>query len=234
MGAKPILLFDCLSLMVLLKYRTNVQYARGGVKWMSMNKKQIQTEQTKKKLADASRALFVQKGYKATSIEDIVAATGSSKGNIYYHFKSKEGLFLYLIDEWDREWEENWAAKEHLYHTSTEKIYGLAEQLILDDMNHPLTKAADEFFTGEKKENDIEERIALMFERHIQFNKQLVEQGIESGEFKADNADNLALILESTIIGLSQLSRGMEPEQALALYRQAASVFLYGIAKNKA
>ncbi|OVE53228.1 TetR family transcriptional regulator, partial [Chryseobacterium mucoviscidosis] len=83
--------------------------------------------------------------------------------------------------EWDREWEENWAAKEHLYHTSTEKIYGLAEQLILDDMNHPLTKAADEFFTGEKKENDIEERIALMFERHIQFNKQLVEQGIESG-----------------------------------------------------
>ncbi|PWW34630.1 TetR family transcriptional regulator [Paenibacillus pabuli] len=234
MGAKPILLFDCLSLMVLLKYRTNVQYARGGVKWMSMNKKQIQTEQTKKKLADASRALFVQKGYKATSIEDIVAATGSSKGNIYYHFKSKEGLFLYLIDEWDREWEENWAAKEHLYHTSTEKIYGLAEQLILDDMNHPLTKAADEFFTGEKKENDIEERIALMFERHIQFNKQLVEQGIESGEFKADNADNLALILESTIIGLSQLSRGMEPEQALALYRQAASVFLYGIAKDKA
>lgn len=233
MGAKPILLFDCLSLMVLLKYRTNVQYARGGVKWMSMNKKQIQTEQTKKKLADASRALFVQKGYKATSIEDIVAATGSSKGNIYYHFKSKEGLFLYLIDEWDREWEENWAAKEHLYHTSTEKIYGLAEQLILDDMNHPLTKAADEFFTGEKKENDIEERIALMFERHIQFNKQLVEQGIESGEFKADNADNLALILESTIIGLSQLSRGMEPEQALALYRQAASVFLYGIAKEK-
>ncbi len=201
---------------------------------MSMNKKQIQTEQTKKKLADASRALFVQKGYKATSIEDIVTATGSSKGNIYYHFKSKEGLFLYLIDEWDREWEENWAAKEHLYHTSTEKIYGLAEQLILDDMNHPLTKAADEFFTGEKKENDIEERIALMFERHIQFNKQLVEQGIESGEFKADNADNLALILESTIIGLSQLSRGMEPEQALALYRQAASVFLYGIAKDKA
>lgn len=200
---------------------------------MSMNKKQLQTEQTKKKLADASRALFVQKGYKATSIEDIVAATGSSKGNIYYHFKSKEGLFLYLIDEWDREWEENWAAKEHLYHTSTEKIYGLAEQLILDDMNHPLTKAADEFFTGEKKENDIEERIALMFERHIQFNKQLVEQGIESGEFKADNVDHLALILESTIIGLSQLSRGMEPEQALALYRQAASVYLYGIAKDK-
>ncbi|MGG4129915.1 TetR family transcriptional regulator C-terminal domain-containing protein [Paenibacillus illinoisensis] len=197
-----------------------------------MNKKQLQTEQTKKKLADASRALFVQKGYKATSIEDIVAATGSSKGNIYYHFKSKEGLFLYLIDEWDREWEENWASKEHLYKTSTEKIHGLMEQLVLDDMNHPLTKAADEFFTGEKKENDIEERIALMFERHIQFNRQLVQQGIENGEFKEDNVDHLALILESSIIGLSQLSRGMKSEEAVALYRQAANVFLHGISRS--
>lgn len=198
-----------------------------------LNKKQLQSEQTKKRLADASKALFVQKGYKATSIEDIVTATGSSKGNIYYHFKSKEGLFLYLIDEWDREWEESWMAKEHLYQTSTEKIFGLAEQLIMDDINHPLTKAADEFFTGEKKENDIEERIAVMFERHIQFNKQLIQEGIDSGEFNDQNVEHLALILESTIIGLSQMSRKLEPDQALGLYRQAASVFLYGIAKDK-
>ncbi|WP_184190848.1 TetR/AcrR family transcriptional regulator [Paenibacillus sp. JGP012] len=198
-----------------------------------MNKKQLQSEQTKKKLADASKALFVQKGYKATSIEDIVAATGSSKGNIYYHFKSKEGLFLYLIDEWDREWEASWSAKEHLYRTSTEKIYGLAEQLIMDDLNHPLTKAADEFFTGEKKENDIQERIAVMFERHIEFNKQLIQEGIDKGEFNQNNVEHLALILESIIIGLSQMSRKLEPEEALALYRQAAGVFLYGIAKDK-
>ncbi len=200
---------------------------------MNMNKKQLQSEQTKKKLADASKALFVQKGYKATSIEDIVAATGSSKGNIYYHFKSKEGLFLYLIDEWDREWEASWTAKEHLYRTSTEKIYGLAEQLIMDDLNHPLTKAADEFFTGEKKENDIQERIAVMFERHIEFNRQLIQEGIDKGEFNQNSVEHLALILESIIIGLSQMSRKLEPEEALALYRQAAGVFLYGIAKHK-
>lgn len=200
---------------------------------MSLNKKQLQSEQTKKKLADASKALFVQKGFKATSIEDIVAATGSSKGNIYYHFKSKEGLFLYLIDEWDREWEASWKSKVHLYHTSTEKIYGLAEQLIMDDINHPLTKAADEFFTGTQKENDIEERIAVLFERHIQFNKQLIQEGIDSGEFNEQNVDHLALILESTIIGLSQMSRKLEPDEALALYRQAAGVFLHGIAKDK-
>ena len=57
----------------------------------------------------------MQKGYKSTSIEEIVEATGD-KGNIYYHFKSKEGLFLYLVEEWDLEWEQKWNSKERLHH----------------------------------------------------------------------------------------------------------------------
>ena len=39
-----------------------------------MNKKKLQSEQTKRKVADAAKALFSQKGYKATSIEEIVEA----------------------------------------------------------------------------------------------------------------------------------------------------------------
>lgn len=66
-----------------------------------MNKKQQQSEETKRRIAEAAKALFMQKGYRSTSIENIVEATGSSKGNIYYHFKSKEGLFLHLIEEWN-------------------------------------------------------------------------------------------------------------------------------------
>jgi AcrR family transcriptional regulator len=201
-----------------------------GVK--RVNKKKLQSEQTKKKVADASRALFVQKGYKATSIEDIVAATGSSKGNIYYHFKSKEGLFLYLIGEWEREWEQKWQEKESLYKTSTEKLYGFAEHMVLDDLNHPLTKAADEFFRNEEKENDIEERISEMVAGHLRFNQQLIKQGIENGEFKHNNAENLAIILESLIIGLSQMSRKSNQEDVLVLYNQAIKVFLHGIADN--
>ncbi|AJS57254.1 TetR/AcrR family transcriptional regulator [Paenibacillus sp. IHBB 10380] len=197
-----------------------------------MNKKKLQSEQTKKKVADASRALFVQKGYKATSIEDIVTATGSSKGNIYYHFKSKEGLFLYLIGEWEREWEQKWQEKESLYKTSTEKLYGFAEQMILDDLNHPLTKAADEFFRNEEKENDIEERISEMVAGHLRFNQQLIQQGIENGEFKHNNVENLAIILESLIIGLSQMSRKSNQEDVLVLYNQAIKVFLHGITDN--
>lgn len=198
-----------------------------------MNKKQLQSEQTKKRVAEAARALFVQKGYKATSIEDIVDATASSKGNIYYHFKSKEGLFLYLIDEWDREWEQKWQQKESMYTTTTAKLYGIAEQMVLDDLNHPLTKATDEFFNNEEKTTDVEDRISEMVARHLKFNQNLIQEGIDNGEFRNDNAENLAVVFESIIIGLSQMSRRKStPEEVLTIYNLAMKVFLYGVAHN--
>lgn len=195
-----------------------------------MNKKQIQSEQTRKKIADAARHLFVQKGYKATSIEEITAATGSSKGNLYYHFKSKEGLFLYLLDEWDREWIAKWREKEHLYTTATEKMCGFAEQMVREDLNHPLTKAADEFFIGNDKTCEVEERLAEMVAEHLSFNRTLIQQGIDSGEFREHDTQGLALVLEALVIGLSQVSRRANLTQALKTYRLAIQVFLNGIA----
>nr|WP_247681967.1 TetR/AcrR family transcriptional regulator [Paenibacillus sp. Marseille-P2973] len=189
----------------------------------------MQSEQTKKRVVEAARILFAQKGYKATSIEDIVAATGSSKGNLYYHFKSKEGLFLYLIDEWDREWEEKWQEKEPLYKTTTEKLYGFAELLVHDDLNHPLTKAADEFFNSDKT-TEVEERVGELVDRHLQWNQRLIQQGIDNGEFRQGSAKEHAVILESLLIGLSQMSRKKSPEEILELYKQAMKVLLYGIA----
>ena len=195
-----------------------------------MNKKQIQSEQTKKRIADAARALFTLKGYKATSIEDIVEATGSSKGNIYYHFKSKEGLFLHLIDEWDQEWEVKWKQKESQYKTTTEKLFQIAEELVLDDLNHPLTKAADEFFYTEEITPEAEERIAEMVARHLVFYQDLLQDGIQQGEFKSLNVEYMAIILESLTYGLNQMSRKSTLEEKLGLYRMAIQVVLHGIA----
>ncbi|GJM71888.1 hypothetical protein HMSSN036_41040 [Paenibacillus macerans] len=45
-----------------------------------MNKKLQQTLETKKRIADAAKTLIFNKGYKATSIEDIVEASAAAKG----------------------------------------------------------------------------------------------------------------------------------------------------------
>ena len=41
-----------------------------------------------------SIALFVDKGYSATSMQDIVDALGVTKGSFYYHYKSKDALLM--------------------------------------------------------------------------------------------------------------------------------------------
>jgi len=197
-----------------------------------MNKKQAQSELTRKKISEAARGLFVQKGYKATSIEDIVAATGSSKGNIYYHFKSKEGLFLYLLNEWDRDWLDKWQEKQSSYATVTDKLFGLAEQIIQEELNHPLTRAADEFFSNDEKKSEVEERMSSMMTEHLQFNQRLIQEGIDTGEFAAGDVKEKAMVLESILVGLSQMSRNASIETMLTSYQFAIRTFLHGIAQK--
>lgn len=51
-------------------------------------------ERTKQTIIEESAALFNQKGYAGTSMDDIMRATGLSKGGLYSHFKSKEEIAL--------------------------------------------------------------------------------------------------------------------------------------------
>lgn len=48
----------------------------------------------KAELIKQSIRLFVEKGFSATSIQDIVDTVGVTKGSFYYHFKSKEELLM--------------------------------------------------------------------------------------------------------------------------------------------
>ena len=46
-------------------------------------------QRTVEKILEVSLALFNEKGYEKTTIQDIVNALGMSKGAIYHHFKSE-------------------------------------------------------------------------------------------------------------------------------------------------
>ncbi|MFJ3044556.1 TetR/AcrR family transcriptional regulator [Herbaspirillum chlorophenolicum] len=54
-------------------------------------------EQTKERLLDAAHAVFMQKGFPLTSVEDISAAAGYSRGAFYSNFDDKTQLFFELL-----------------------------------------------------------------------------------------------------------------------------------------
>jgi len=51
----------------------------------------------RQKAVEAAAELFLQKGYHDSSMDEVVAISGVSKSNIYYHFKSKEELTSEVI-----------------------------------------------------------------------------------------------------------------------------------------
>jgi AcrR family transcriptional regulator len=54
---------------------------------------------TRERILDAALQVFAQKGYHRAVVDDIVRASGTSKGAVYHHFPNKEALFLALVDE---------------------------------------------------------------------------------------------------------------------------------------
>ena len=54
---------------------------------------------TKRTIFETSMKLFAEKGYDATSVEEITATVGVAKGTLYYHFSSKEEIYNFLLEE---------------------------------------------------------------------------------------------------------------------------------------
>lgn len=56
-------------------------------------------EETRRRIVRAAAERFAEHGYSATSLNDVIAAAGSTKGGFYFHFGSKAELGLAVVEE---------------------------------------------------------------------------------------------------------------------------------------
>lgn len=127
----------------------------------------------KENIIKESLKLFSLKGFLSTSIQDILEASGTSKGGFYNHFSSKEHLFLAVLEEARKTWQENnllgldrienpiekvkqlLINYRDLYLKDTEKLPGgcifVTLSVELDDQLPHLSEKINTGFTGLKK-----------------------------------------------------------------------------------
>ena len=55
-------------------------------------------KERREQLLDVGRALFAERGYDGTAVEEIAARAGVSKPVVYEHFGGKEGLYAVVVD----------------------------------------------------------------------------------------------------------------------------------------
>ena len=66
----------------------------------AVHARQEQRQQTRTKLVDAALRVFAEQGYDHATVEEISLTAGHSKGAYYFHFDSKEDIFLELLSRW--------------------------------------------------------------------------------------------------------------------------------------
>ena len=63
-----------------------------------MSGEQVRSRRRHERILDSALAVFSEKGYRQAVVDDIAAAAATSKGGIYFHFPTKQAIFLALLD----------------------------------------------------------------------------------------------------------------------------------------
>lgn len=64
-----------------------------------LSRQQQKSQETKAKIFQAAKRILQKKGYEALSIKNICEEAGVSNGSFYHHFKTKDDLLSYYIEE---------------------------------------------------------------------------------------------------------------------------------------
>jgi len=141
----------------------------------------------KEKIIHESLKLFSLKGFLSTSIQDILKATGSSKGGFYNHFSSKENLFFQVVDEARRIWrEKNLAGLEEIANP-TKKIAALLqnykERYLKDAENFP---GGCVFITFAAELNNQRPHLSKEIEKGFVGLKRMIKRQLDQGKEDGD------------------------------------------------
>lgn len=145
---------------------------------------------TKRKIFETSMKLFAEKGYDATSIEEITSVVGVAKGTLYYHFSSKEEIFNFLVDEGMKLLKNSIEIKTSKCETTIEKLkeISIIQLKVIYKYENIITIVLSQMFgTGNRNvfcKNKVLEYIGVI--------QKIIEEGLEKNEIRKCNSKLMA------------------------------------------
>lgn len=157
---------------------------------------------TKSRIIKAAWNLFYKNGYDETTVEDIIAASKTSKGTFYHYFKGKEALLNSLSNLFDEKYEELAAvidpalpAYDKLLFLNHELFYMIETSV---DINLLASLYSSQLVTKDKKSLSDKKRF------YFKWVTEILQDGLESGEFKntstAEELMNLYAMYERALL----------------------------------
>jgi len=150
----------------------------------------------KAQILDAAAAVFARKGFYQASMDDIVVEAGLSKGALYWYFKSKDQIITAILD---RLFAPELAGLQALVTadgSARERLLQFAA-MTAREMKHMLRVAplTYEFYALAFRDKNVRKALRRYLRAYHAHLTPLVEQGIAHGEFRADDAAQVAMTL---------------------------------------
>ena len=177
-----------------------------------MSRRPDTSEIRKNQILDAATNVFVRLGFQHARMDDIVEESGLSKGTLYWYFKSKEDiinailrrLFTGELENLESLLQAEGSASERLMHLTNYRVAGLKRM-------SNLVPIIFDFYAVAVHQQWVQQFIAEYFKHFRTLLEDLIQQGIDKGEFRPINATEAAISFASLYEGLT-LQWFMDPQ----------------------
>ncbi|NJC98153.1 MAG: TetR/AcrR family transcriptional regulator [Anaerolineae bacterium] len=162
---------------------------------------QQRSEETRTRIMEAAIKLFSNNGYNKASVDEICAEAGISKGAFYHHFKSKQELFLALLDGWLQTIDSAIEASRDM--TAPETFTRMTEAFpyIFETAGDGLPMFL-EFWLQASRDKKIWEASIAPYRRYHKHFTSLIKKGVEEGSFVEVDPELASRMIVSTAMGL--------------------------------
>ncbi|MCE5295624.1 MAG: TetR/AcrR family transcriptional regulator [Euryarchaeota archaeon] len=150
---------------------------------------------------NAAEALFSEKGFESTSVEDIVERVGVAKGLFYYYFESKEMLMTAMVAKMTDEIESN--IKDIMSEEGLTAMERFDEILTSNKMMKERSRELMKWFHEERNQAlhfSMEEKGT---DHMLPALESIIRQGIEEGVFETPYPRESAIAMLSIFRGIS-------------------------------
>jgi len=163
------------------------------------------SDERRNQITDAAAFVFAQKGFHGARMEDIAQQAELSKGAIYWYFKSKDEIISAILEkmliremaDMDEALMSGLSAKENLQFFTKNVVEDIIRL-------KPLIPILFEFWALQTRRKSIQQTIHEFYRAYMKIITPIIQQGIDKGEFRTTDAENVAIaigaIVEGTIL----------------------------------
>src|SRR5262249_47282141 len=156
--------------------------------------------------------VFAERGYADTTLSQLIARSGLTKGAFYFHFTSKEQLALAVLEEKQRQWLEFVSQRALAKPAAIDQLRALGPALIKLHREDPSAYSAPRLARDLARMPGLADTVRAQMRGWIDLVAGIISRAQQDGDLPAQlDATALATILVAATDGLKDLSDVLDP-----------------------